>query len=113
MEDFIPIAGILMVTILGGIPLIGLTIRFAIKPAVESIAQALGESQSNRLAPEIKSRLDHIEGQMVQMQATLGSLSGYECVRPPALGRVRAGCSGLARIVQNFFEELRQVVPDR
>ncbi len=71
MDDIIPIAGILMSTILGSIPLIGLTIRFAIRPAVESFVQATGEAQGRRMAPEAEARLDHMEAEMAQIRARL------------------------------------------
>ena len=71
MDELVPLAGILMITVLISIPLVALTIRFAIKPAMESFAQANGNVQGWRPAPEIEARMDHIEGEVAQIQATL------------------------------------------
>lgn len=74
MDEFIPIAGIAMVTILGSIPLIGLTIRYAIKPAVESIVLAMREARAGSLGPGVDERLESLEAQVDSIRASVTHL---------------------------------------
>jgi len=71
----IPLAGIAMVTILGGIVLGGLMIRFAIKPSVEAIVRVMGEAQAKALSPGADGRMDRMESQLDDIKVSLAHLS--------------------------------------
>src|SRR5688572_22212570 len=73
--EHVLLAAVLAVTFLGSIPLIGLTIRYAIKPAVESIAGAIAASRSSRPAAGLQNRIDHLENQLSEIQASLSHLA--------------------------------------
>jgi hypothetical protein len=72
----IPVAGIFMITILGGIGLGGVMIRFAIKPVVEDVARLLAENSGNAgLGPGGDERLREMEAQLEDIRGMVQHLS--------------------------------------
>ena len=72
--DFlVPIVAILMVGSMILVPIVGLTLRFAIKPSVEAIARAIGQSQG-RIPVETgdaRSRVRELEEELEAVRARL------------------------------------------
>ena len=68
--------GVFMGTLIFIIPIAGLTLRFAIKPAVESIASAMVAAKT--LGPDNQNRLDSIEEQLSDIQDSLRRLTAAD-----------------------------------
>jgi len=73
--EYVVLAAILVGAFLASIPLIGLTLRFAITPAVDSIVRALAASRGQLGSPEIHGRLEQLESQLAEIQQTLSHLA--------------------------------------
>jgi len=74
--ELIPLAGIAMTTLLVGIPILGLTIRFALKPIAESVSllrngAGAGVVDDTRVA----ERLEALEEQMSRLDSGLERLT--------------------------------------
>ena len=76
MDGFVELVAVVMGTSIVLIPVIGLTLRFAIKPAVESIVLALRDTGEHKaLGPGPDQRLSLLEDQMSEMSHTLRRLA--------------------------------------
>jgi hypothetical protein len=63
LEIFIPITAILVGGIIVGVPVVGLTARFAFKPVVEAFLRMKGAQADDRV-PRLESRLALMEEQL-------------------------------------------------
>jgi len=76
MDGFVELVAVVMGTSIVLIPVVGLTLRFAIKPAVESIVLALRDTgEQKTLGPAPDQRLSLLEDQMSEMNHTLRRLA--------------------------------------
>jgi hypothetical protein len=73
--NFVLLAMVLAGAGVVSIPLIGWTIRFAIKPAVDSIAAAISASRAAGPSHDLRDRLDQLEVQLTEVQQSLSHLS--------------------------------------
>jgi hypothetical protein len=63
LEIFIPITAILVGGIIVGVPVVGLTARFAFKPVVEAFLR-MKSAQADDRVPRLESRLAQMEEQL-------------------------------------------------
>jgi hypothetical protein len=57
------------------VPIIGLTARFALKPAVEALSQVFESKQSNEALHIVERRLALLETQMESLESSVGRLA--------------------------------------
>lgn len=74
MGELIPLAGIGMVTLLVGIPILGLTIRFALKPIAESVSLLRNGAGAAADDTRMAERLEALEEQMSRLDSGLERL---------------------------------------
>ncbi|MFQ5747332.1 MAG: hypothetical protein ACE5HF_08965 [Gemmatimonadota bacterium] len=75
MQDIIPLAGIGMVTLLVGIPILGLTIRFALRPIAESVSLLRSGQGAATTNENVEKRLAALEDQMAEVGSGLQRLA--------------------------------------
>lgn len=92
--DWVGLAGVVMGTLIILIPVAGLTLRFAIKPIVETLGAARQSPQLEERLSALESRFALMESQMDGTEAELRRLSEESDFRRELAQGPRDGSSG-------------------
>jgi hypothetical protein len=106
LGSLVPIVAILFAGLIVLIPIAGLTLRFALKPAIESYVRLRSSPDQDRLVSVLEQRLTLVEQQLHQVESTLRGIEEKRDFDQRLVGGPATRPEDAARAVPVFRSEV-------